>query len=83
MEKQTVVLKFPKTLLNRVDAFKEQKGFGTRTQANFHLLQVALEQSDNQDSFRLSLVRRQFIPHLLIELRPSHHLKMGVFSPTY
>ncbi|WLR51931.1 ribbon-helix-helix domain-containing protein [Bacillus tianshenii] len=49
MEKQTVVLRFPKTLLNRVDKYKEEKGFGTRTQAVFHLIQVALEQSDNRD----------------------------------
>ncbi|WP_242142783.1 MULTISPECIES: ribbon-helix-helix domain-containing protein [unclassified Bacillus cereus group] len=50
MEKQSVMLRFPKTLLNRVDAYKEQKGFGTRTQAIFHLLQIALEQSNNRDS---------------------------------
>jgi len=49
MEKQTVVLRFPKTLLERVDKYKEQKGFGTRTQAIFHLLQVALEQSKHQN----------------------------------
>ncbi|WP_173799915.1 hypothetical protein [Domibacillus mangrovi] len=49
MEKQSVVLRFPKTLLNRVDTYKEQKGFGTRTQAIFHLLQIMLEQSDNRD----------------------------------
>ncbi|MFD3446199.1 hypothetical protein ACFDTO_16515 [Microbacteriaceae bacterium 4G12] len=42
MEKQTVVLRFPKILLERVDAYKEQKGFGTDTQAIFHLLQVAV-----------------------------------------
>lgn len=47
MEKQTVVLRFPKTLLNRVDKYKEEKGFGTRTQAIFHLIQVALDKSDN------------------------------------
>ena len=50
MEKQSVVLRFPKTLLKKVDKYKEQKGFGTRTQTIFHLLQVALEQSDNRDS---------------------------------
>lgn len=50
MEKQSVVLRFPKTLLEKVDKYKEQKGFGTRTQTIFHLLQVALEQSDNRDS---------------------------------
>lgn len=48
MEKQSVVLRFPKTLLERVDKYKEQRGFGTRTQAIFHLLQVALEQSERQ-----------------------------------
>ncbi|HHY74486.1 MAG TPA: hypothetical protein GX497_14925 [Bacillus bacterium] len=49
MKKQSVVLRFPKILLDRVDTYKEQKGFGTRTQAIFHLLQIALEQSDNRD----------------------------------
>lgn len=49
MEKQSVILRFPKTLLDRVDKYKEQKGFGTRTQTNFHLIQTALEQSDNRD----------------------------------
>jgi len=48
MEKQSVVLRFPKTLLEKVDKYKEQKGFGTRTQTIFHLLQVALEQSERQ-----------------------------------
>lgn len=40
----------PKILLDRVDAYKKKKGFGTRTQTIFHLLQIALEQSDNRDS---------------------------------
>lgn len=44
MEKQTVVLRFPKILLERVDMFKEEKGFGTRTQAIFYLINFALEQ---------------------------------------
>ena len=47
MEKQSVVLRFPKRLLERVDEHKEQKGFGTRTQTIFHLLQIALDKSDN------------------------------------
>ncbi|MEQ6376961.1 hypothetical protein RZN22_03265 [Bacillaceae bacterium S4-13-58] len=50
MEKQSVVLRFPKKLLDRVDDYKEQKGFGTRTQTIFHLIQVGLEQSDNRDN---------------------------------
>lgn len=49
MEKQSVVLRFPKKLLERVDRYKEENGFGTRTQTIFHLLQVALEQLDNRD----------------------------------
>ena len=49
MEKQSVVLRFPKTLLEKVDKYKEQKEFGTRTQTIFHLLQVALEQSERQE----------------------------------
>ncbi|HDR7595252.1 TPA: hypothetical protein QCX59_004465 [Bacillus mycoides] len=50
MEKQSVVLRMPKKLLERIDYYKEKNGFGTRTQAIFHLLQVALEQSDNRDN---------------------------------
>jgi len=37
----------PKTLLEKVDKHKEQKGFGTRTQTIFHLLQVAQEKESN------------------------------------
>ncbi|CAG9613654.1 hypothetical protein BACCIP111899_02873 [Bacillus rhizoplanae] len=47
MEKVSVVLLVPKGLLERVDKYKEEKGFGTRTQTIFHLLQVALEKSDS------------------------------------
>jgi len=42
MEKQTVNVRFPKQLLDRIDAFKEEKGFGTRTQAIFYLIQAQL-----------------------------------------
>lgn len=45
-DKQTVVLRFPTTLLNRVDNYKDEKGFGTRTQTIFHLLQIALSESE-------------------------------------
>ena len=48
MEKQSVVLRFPKKLLERVDRYKEENGFGTRTQTIFHLIQVALEQSEKK-----------------------------------
>ncbi len=49
MEKQLVVLRFPKVLLERMDAYKEQKWFGTRIQPIFHLLQITLEQSDHRE----------------------------------
>lgn len=49
MNKKSVVLRFPETLLERVDYYKDLKGFGTRTQAIFHLLQVALELSNHKD----------------------------------
>ncbi|MCM3005814.1 hypothetical protein [Priestia koreensis] len=49
MGKQSVVLRFPKTLVDKVDEYKEKKGFGTRTQTIFHLIQVVLDQSDNRD----------------------------------
>lgn len=42
-EKQTVTIRFPKRLLERIDAYKKEKGFGTRTQAIFYLIQTALE----------------------------------------
>ena len=42
MEKQSVVLRFPRTLLDRVDTYKEEKGLGTRTQTIFRWLQIAL-----------------------------------------
>lgn len=40
---QSVVIRFPIVLLERVDKYKEDKGFGTRTQAVFHLIQTALD----------------------------------------
>ena len=43
MEKQVVNVRFTKQLLDRIDAYKEAKGFGTRTQAIFYLIQTALE----------------------------------------
>ena len=43
MEKQTVVLRIPKVLLRRIDKFKEERGFGTRTQAFFYLVNFALD----------------------------------------
>lgn len=43
MEKQMVNIRFTKQLLDRIDAYKEAKGFGTRTQAIFYLLQIALD----------------------------------------
>ena len=43
MEKQVVNVRFTKQLLDRIDAYKEEKGFGTRTQAIFYLLQIALD----------------------------------------
>ncbi len=50
MEKQSVVLRVPKVLLERIDKFKEQRGFGTRTQAIFYLVNYALEQIQAGDS---------------------------------
>lgn len=53
MEKQSVVLRVPKVLLERIDKFKEQRGFGTRTQAIFYLVNYALEQLQAGDSSHL------------------------------
>jgi len=46
MEKISVVLRFPKVLLDRVDQLKEKRGFSTRTQAIFYLLNMALDKED-------------------------------------
>ena len=43
MEKQVVNIRFTKQLLDRIDAYKEEKGFSTRTQAIFYLIQIALD----------------------------------------
>jgi len=48
MEKQTVNVRFPKQLLDRIDAFKEEKGFGTRTQAIFYLIQAQLDEESKK-----------------------------------
>ena len=50
MEKQSVVLRIPKVLLERIDKFKEQRGFGTRTQAIFYLINYSLDQMKEIDS---------------------------------
>ena len=42
-EKQNVTIRFPKRLLERIDEFKKAKGFGTRTQAIFYLIQAQLD----------------------------------------
>ncbi|GEK59443.1 ribbon-helix-helix domain-containing protein [Marinococcus halophilus] len=43
---QIVNMRYPKELLDRIDKFKQDKGFQTRTQAIIYLLQYALEQSE-------------------------------------
>ena len=40
---QMVNMKYPKKLLERIDKFKEEMGFTTRTNAIIHLLLIALE----------------------------------------
>ena len=40
---QMVNMKYPKQLLERIDKFKENMGFTTRTNAIIHLLLIALE----------------------------------------
>ncbi len=50
MEKQSVVLRFPKVLLERVDVFMNDRGFGTRTQTIFYLINYALDSLTNVDS---------------------------------
>ena len=40
---QMVNMKYPKKLLERIDKFKEDMGFSTRTNAIIHLLLIGLE----------------------------------------
>lgn len=40
---QMVHLKIPKVLLERIDKFKEKKGFNTRTNAIIHLIITGLD----------------------------------------
>ena len=40
---QMVNMKYPKQLLERIDRFKEDMGFSTRTNAIIHLLLIGLE----------------------------------------
>lgn len=46
MDKKSVMLRFPIGLLERVDKFQKEKGFGTRTQAIFYLISQALDIND-------------------------------------
>ena len=45
MKKQMVNMRYPKVLLNKIDAYQEERGFNTRTQTIVHLIQIGL---DNQ-----------------------------------
>ena len=40
---QMVNMKYPKQLLDRIDKFKDDMGFATRTNAIIHLIIIALE----------------------------------------
>ena len=40
---QMVNMKYPKKLLERIDKFKENMGFTTRTNAIIHLILIGLE----------------------------------------
>ncbi|MGZ0086660.1 hypothetical protein ACWNXI_14070 [Caldibacillus thermoamylovorans] len=48
MDKQVITTRYPVELLKRIDKFKDEKGFTTRTQAIIYLLQYALDKSDNR-----------------------------------
>lgn len=41
-ETQMINMRYPKELLKKIDAFKEKKGFTTRTQTIVYLIQVGL-----------------------------------------
>ncbi|WP_172706093.1 ribbon-helix-helix domain-containing protein [Geobacillus sp. C56-T2] len=48
MDKQVINMRYPVELLKRIDKFKKEKGFTTRTQAIIYLIQYALDMSDNR-----------------------------------
>lgn len=43
MKKIVINMRYPKELVERIDEYKERKGFTTRTQTIMHLIQVGLE----------------------------------------
>lgn len=47
MEKRMVNMRYPLVLLNKIEAYQEDKGFTTRTQAIIHLIQVGLERVES------------------------------------
>ena len=48
-EKQSVVLRMPRALIDRIDKFQKRRGFGTRTSAIFYLINHALDNLDNKN----------------------------------
>lgn len=48
MEKQNVMLRFPKELLNQVDEYQKGNNITSRSSAIFELLRKALQISDNR-----------------------------------
>lgn len=49
-KKQSVVLRMPLTLIERIDEFASERGFGTRTQAIFYLINYALDEITKKSS---------------------------------
>lgn len=49
MGKYAIILRIPKTLLQHLNNYKDQKEFSTRIQDIFHLLNVAPEQPEDQN----------------------------------
>lgn len=46
MERKSVVINFPPTMIERVEKYQDEKGFATRTQAILALINEALNQSE-------------------------------------
>lgn len=44
MERIVINMRYPKELVERIDKYKDEKGFTTRTQAIIHLIQVGLKE---------------------------------------
>lgn len=48
MDKTSVLVRFPNKLIERIEYYQMEKGFSTRTQTIFHLIQVGLNNEEKK-----------------------------------